>query len=254
VLLSPAQNPDVIAGFYEAASHADGWGGAWSALCTAFSADTGLLYRQSRPASRPQILAVRNWPEASHNVAIDRYLQADPDPSHAGTTEAPYHVLSSTVLLDGTAMIGLGLHRKPEAPRFTEEDRAALDGVGRHVAVALRLEALLAAERQASAIRGSALDLAPYGVLIANGRGEILFANRAAEEIAAAGGISLGHGRSCIGHMNPHEAEKLEALPALRAAMACPCLQPSSSRCLSARLRNRAFRLAIRRLPTSRWS
>jgi DNA-binding CsgD family transcriptional regulator/GAF domain-containing protein len=240
MLLSPSQNPDLIAGFYEAAAQAEGWSGAWSALCTAFDAETGLLYRQARPSAPPTILAARNWPQASHGLPADRYVPFDTDggdvvprlarsfigqdlaaPRNAAIAAvdpeaafptAAFHAMCATLPIDGTALVGMGLHRPVEAPRFTHADRQALDSVGRHVAAALRLEALLASERMTSALRGAALDLHPHGVLITAGDGSLLFANDAARRIAEACGIALGRGRAGIGLLNPDEATRLEAL------------------------------------------
>jgi DNA-binding CsgD family transcriptional regulator/PAS domain-containing protein len=235
MLLSPAKDPDLIAGFYEAAAHGDQWSGAWSALCAAFEAETGLLYRQSRPNAAPRILATRNWPSApatpgGHFVHSDPLWQigARGVPGAdiqipAGTvlagfnpsTQPPataFHVLCATIPLGGTAQLGMGLHRTIDAPRFTEADREALDGVGRHVAAAVRLESLLAAERSASIIRGSVLDLLPHGVVVATGQGTLIFANRAARRFAEAGGLELGRGRAGIANLRHDESARLEAL------------------------------------------
>jgi DNA-binding CsgD family transcriptional regulator len=235
MLSSPSQNPDLIAGFYEAAAHSAGWNGAWSALCAAFDADTGLLYRQSQPSAPPLILAARNWPRQAHGLPAGRVVPMAPchaprgahgldgQQSPAPRMDAPaafdplalpasaaFHVLRATVPLDGTALVGMGLHRPVESPRFTFADGQALDGVGRHVAAALRLETLLAAERAASALRGAALDLYAHGVIIARADGAVLFANTAARAIGAAGGITLGH--AGIGLCKADEAARLEAL------------------------------------------
>jgi DNA-binding CsgD family transcriptional regulator len=224
-MLSPAQDPDLIAGFYAAATHADRWNGALSALCAAFHADKGLLYRQNRPSGSPTVLAARNWPASAGRVVLA--APSTPRRSHPASGTSPAsaildsllqpqdgarHIISATVLLDGTALVGMGLHRKTDAPHFTDADRAALDGVGQHVAAALRLEALLHAERTACAIRGAALDQSGHGVLIATGSGTLIFANQAAWAIAAAGGLVLGHGPACIGRLRPEEAARLEAL------------------------------------------
>ena len=249
MLPSPNQNPELIAGFYEAAAQAGGWTGPWSALCAAFDADTGLLYRQSRPSAQPFILASRNWSQDSHGLPAGHYVEIQPTRAEASpraprtmmgeeivarfatppgrdaasTTIAAFdiaaqqpatafHVLCSTVALDDGALIGMGLHRPLAAPRFTDADRLALDGVGRHVAAAVRLETMLAAERMASALRGAALDLYPHGIVLTNGEGQILFANQAAGRIAQVSGIVFGRGRAGISLSKPAEAAKLEAL------------------------------------------
>ncbi|MEJ0048433.1 MAG: hypothetical protein WDN04_21705 [Rhodospirillales bacterium] len=122
------------------------------------------------------------------------------------------HVLTTTVPLAGAARAGLGLHRAIAGAQFGGEDRMALDGVGRHVAAALRLEKLLTEERQASAMRGAALDQLSHGAVIVDGHGAILFANDAARDLADTGGLllgALGDGLSCDHH---DEAEHLAGL------------------------------------------
>jgi DNA-binding CsgD family transcriptional regulator len=222
MMLSPAQDPDLIAGFYAAATHADRWNGALSALCAAFDADKGLLYRQSRPSDRPTVVAARNWPAAAGRIVMAAPVAPRPAGPANGARALldPFlpplagrrHVISATVKLHGTALVGMGLHRNTDAPDFTEADRAALDGVGQHVAAALRLEALLEAERTACAIRGAVLDQYAHGVVIATGNGTLVFANQTARAIAAAGGLVLGQGPACLGGIRPEEAARLEAL------------------------------------------
>jgi PAS domain-containing protein/DNA-binding CsgD family transcriptional regulator len=214
MLASPAHDPDVIAGFYEAAARRQGWGDAWASLCTSFRADTGLLFRRSQPSAQPFILAARNWPLETHDLALDARVRIDPawldDVAGAGRASASPDTLCATVSLEGTAVIGMGLKR--DAGAFTEAERLALDGMGRHVAAAVRLEALLAAERIASAVRGAAMDVAPHGIVVLNGRGAILFANASARRIAAESGVLLGGGTIGLVPLHTGEAEKLEAL------------------------------------------
>ena len=214
-----AQDPDIIASFYEAAALRQGWSDAWSALCTAFSADTGLLYRRSRPAAQPVILAARNWPNQTHGLSRDSLIRLDPtwldaaakDQAHPPAT-SPSDMLCATAMLEGTAFVGMGLHRPSGSPLFTLADRHALDGVGRHVAAAMRLEALLAAERTASAVRGAAMDVSPHGIIVLSPAGTILFANAAARRVAAEQGVLFGRWASGLDRLNPEEAARLEAL------------------------------------------
>jgi DNA-binding CsgD family transcriptional regulator/GAF domain-containing protein len=199
------QPPDLIAGFYAAAAHEDAWGAPWSALCAAFAAETGLLYRQSRASDTVHVLAARNWPGLPARAIV-----LDPAAPHAAPDNV--HVLSATIPLDGTTLVGMGLHRPIAAPRFTEADRRALDGVGRHIASALRLETMLAASRAASDIRSAALDLLPHGVVICTGAGTLVLANRAAHAIAEANDIDIGIGRACLAGLRGPDAIRLEEL------------------------------------------
>jgi DNA-binding NarL/FixJ family response regulator len=220
-----ALDADLIAGFYAAAAQAQDYSGPWSALCDAFKADTGLLYRQSRPTASPDILAAQNWsgseqatPHAWADIRVPGLPNTAAPPSLAAfdASEQPparaLRVLRATVHLDGTALIGMGLHRADDAPAFDDADRRALDGLGRHVASALRLEAMLGAARNTSAIRAAALDLHPHGVVVSTGMGGLVFANRAAREIAEAGGLQLGVSRACLAGLRPSEAARLERL------------------------------------------
>ncbi len=210
MLSSFAPDADLIACFYEAAATRQGWGEAWSALCAAFGAEAGLLFRRSRPASQPFVLASRNWPLETH----DGRLRGDP--AWPAEPQAAAFTLCTTALLEGTAVIGMGLQRQTGAPFFTEAEHTALDGLGRHVAAAVRLEALLAAERFASAVRGAAMDVSPNGIIVLGSRGTILFSNAVARRMAADSGLLL----DCWGEarLTGPSAEKLEALAASVAA------------------------------------
>ena len=218
MLSTTAQDPEIIAGFYEAAARSQGWSDAWSALCTAFEADTGLLYRRSRPAAQPVILASCNWPAHTHGLAGEKTLRIDPAwleslaTQSAPAGKARTDTLCTTAPLEGTALIGMGLHRPVGLPRFTDADRSALDGMSRHVASALRLEALLAAERISSAVRGAAMDLSPHGIVVLNASSTILYANESARRIALEQGVRFGRWTSGMEHLEPNEATRLEAL------------------------------------------
>ena len=214
-----AQDPEIIASFYEAAALRHGWSDAWSTLCTAFNAETGLLYRRSRPAAQPVILASRNWPNRTHGLSRESsirldlaWLEASSGDAAQPTGTSASDMLCATAKLEGTAFVGMGLHRPAGAPLFTEADRHALDGMGRHVAAAMRLEALLAAERTASAVRGAAMDVSPHGIVVLSPVGTILFANAAARRVAAEQGVLFGRWTSGLDGLNPDEAAKLEAL------------------------------------------
>ena len=217
---SPAQDPTLIAGFYEAAAHLEQWQGAWAALCAAFDADTGLLYRQSRPTAQLRVLASRNWPQATHAT---RPLQPNVRSGMAAALASSASIrivpqdeagiaLYATVPLDGTALVGMGLQRPAGARSFTDLDRRELDGIGRHVASALRLEDMLAAERRARGVRGAILDLYVHGIVVVTGRGSLVFANRSARRLADAAGVRLGCGRAGMGQIRSDEAVRLEEL------------------------------------------
>jgi DNA-binding CsgD family transcriptional regulator len=237
MLISTMQDPELIAGLYEAAAQPERWHSAWGALCHAFGAEAGMLFQQDHPTATPRILASLRWEngqpappcgtrancETLHGGLADRTARsfAGRDvvcvnrgggiitaPSHGGS----YHVLCATVPLEGAARAGLGLHRSRAADAFEESDRAALDRIARHVAAALRLEKLLAEERLASAARGAALDSFARGALIVDSAGTLYFANDAAYAIAETGGIRLGENGTELTCADPAEAARLARL------------------------------------------
>jgi DNA-binding CsgD family transcriptional regulator len=214
--MSVAQDPDLVAGVYAAAAHPDRWNHAWAAVCHAFDAENGVLFEQDNPSAAPRILAATNWEDSAPRLFGEFYRQAD---AQAGSALAGMsfrdsygHLLTTTVALEGAARAGLGLHRATTGAEFASSDRAALDGVARHVAAALRLEKLLTEERLASAMRGAALDHYSHGAVIVDSQGAILFANDRALRLAATGGLVLGAAGEGLSCDRPNEADRLATL------------------------------------------
>ena len=198
------QDPDLIARFYEAAARPGRWDAALTALCEAFEAETGVLFHQPRAESAPKVLAASAGPQPLR-LAVDQLAQAE---SHGDAL----HRLRASVELDGGARAGMGLSRATGAAAFDETERAALDRVAHHLAAALRLETRLAMERLNSAARGAALDQLRHGALIVTGRGEVLFANLAAEAMAEGGGLILGSLGNVVSCTERAETAALAAL------------------------------------------
>jgi DNA-binding CsgD family transcriptional regulator len=211
---------ELVAGFYAAAAGTAEWDAAWSALCATFGATCGLFYSLSRAGAAPHIVAAHNLPFAAgpdgangagiiapHPACLDRFTAPDLPPTNA------MHLLGVTVALEGTALMGMTLHRTIECKRFNEADRRALAGLCRHAASAMRLEAALDNGRAAvGVIRASALDLNPHGVVICTATGSLVFANTAARTMTEAGLIALGFGRACLGGLSLAQSAKLEAM------------------------------------------
>ncbi len=239
MLISRMQDPELIAGFYEAASDPAHWQPTWAAVCRAFQAPAGLLYHQPDGRSPPRVLAATSaWGQAPRPpVALTTLANAGDMPVQyrsvlghevvsppswdgpetgsaacqnlaAGT----YHVLGASVPLDGSARAGIGLHRPIDAPPFDEDDRAALDGVTRHLAAALRLAGALEAERLSGAMRAAALHGLRHGAVIVGADGAIAFANEAARAFAEDGGLVLGATGEVLSCERGAEAERLAAL------------------------------------------
>jgi PAS domain-containing protein/DNA-binding CsgD family transcriptional regulator len=223
MLIARVQDPALIAGLYEAAADATCWASTWAAVCRAFEAPSGLLFHQRNTDAVPRILASTNWGEQGPLLYAGFSREVDTQPhtidnniryrtvmgqenvgimvmDRDGTFETlctpfagggAFHVLGANLPLGGTARAGIGLHRPIDAPAFGETDRAALDSVSQHLAAALRLSTQLENERQASSVRGAALDGLRHGAVVARADSTILFANDAAARMAEAGGLVL---------------------------------------------------------------
>jgi DNA-binding CsgD family transcriptional regulator len=214
--MSLVQDPELIAGFYDAAAHPDRWNNAWAAVCLAFDAENGVLFEQETPSAAPRILAATNWDTATPRLMGEFYVQVELDaaPAVGGISYRSHlgHLLTTTVPLEGVARAGLGLHRATTGAEFASTDRTALDNVARHVAAALRLEKLLVEARRASAMRGAALDQFSHGAVIVDAHGAILFANDPALRLAATGGVVLGAAGDGLSCDRADEADRLASL------------------------------------------
>jgi DNA-binding NarL/FixJ family response regulator len=198
------QNPELIARFYEAAARPGRWDMALTALCDAFEAEAGILFHQPQAEAAPRLLA--------ENPRSAQLMGSCPDFfSVAADERGALHRLRASVDLDGGARAGLRLNRPLGAEAFDDDERAALDRVAQHLAAALRLEARLALERLSSAARGAALDQLRHGAMIVTGRGEVIFANFAAESMAEGGGLRLGAAGNVVSCADATESAALAA-------------------------------------------
>jgi DNA-binding CsgD family transcriptional regulator/PAS domain-containing protein len=240
---SNVQDPELIAGLYEAAANPAQWPSAWARLCRAFGAETGLLYRKDYAGAPPRIVASTNWDATALRVYSEYYVQMDPfgraiDRANAYRSftgqdivapdmlaesaiyrdfAIPYlggafHVVAASLVAAGEGRTGMGFARPFDAKPYTQVDRTALDEAALHVTAALRLERQLTDERLASASRGAALDQLTHGAVIVDATGTILFANDAALQFAADGGLVLGAPGEGLTCENPAEADRLTRL------------------------------------------
>jgi len=91
------------------------------------------------------------------------------------------YVVGTVAPLGPAGMMPIGLHRPPGRPNFTADERRMLEAIVPHLARALQLRHRLGLA--ASPALG-ALDALPMGVLVLDGEGTVLVANRAAEALA----------------------------------------------------------------------
>jgi DNA-binding CsgD family transcriptional regulator/PAS domain-containing protein len=91
------------------------------------------------------------------------------------------------------AIVAAILRRGVAAP-FTAEDRGQLAALRTHVARAMTLACDLDAARRGARRRGDTLDALPLPLVIADGQGSVLFANRAARALPGAAGLRIMRG------------------------------------------------------------
>lgn len=231
------------AAFYQAASRPGGWGEAWSELCAAFGAHSGLLFRQYEPTNTPEVLAAIHWSPEAPRMYAEHYMHIDPFVA-AGLAQpgvhcflsqevvvprdferseiyadfsrrhvaGAFHFLCAKLPLEGAAIAGVGLHRPREAEAFTPAERDSLEQLTAHLAAALRLERLLDEARAESALRGSLLDQLRHGVVVTDGAGLVRFANQAAGGLAAKGGLMLPKRGAPLAALNRTAQDQLQGL------------------------------------------
>jgi DNA-binding CsgD family transcriptional regulator len=238
---SPASDPVLIAGLYDAAAEPSHWNTAWDAVRRAFGAETGILYREASGQSEPDVLVTNHWSPAATKLYRDHYVGLDPilaramaspvsatllsqevvPPREAERSELyndfalPYgggafHTLCAIIRLGGTDFLRIGLHRPIDGAAFDENDRLALEKLGQHVAAALRLRDQLHAEKRSSAAHAAALHQLRHGAVIVTATNQVLFANDAAESLAGGGGLILAGGS--ITCADRREAARLRSL------------------------------------------
>lgn len=115
--------------------------------------------------------------------------------------------------LDGGAVGSIGLHRPAGASAFSDAARDRLQDLLWHVRQVMVLRRQLRAEQQFGGMTVAALDRLSAGMVICDGTGTILFANAAAEALAAAkAGIILCNGERKIGATDHTGCARLHAL------------------------------------------
>lgn len=96
---------------------------------------------------------------------------------------------------------------------LSAQDKPLAEALGHHVGVALRLHHRFMAERQPGRMQKAALDALSFGAVICTAEGAIVYANRAAGELARRhAGIVLGDRSTGVTAYAPSERPRLAAL------------------------------------------
>jgi len=123
------------------------------------------------------------------------------------------HAIGLVPLREGAVMALLSLMRQIGAPSFTDRDLAFLERFMPHLQRATLIQRRLRGVDLERAAAGEAMDRLPYGVVVLDETGAVMFANAAADEMLAEDdGLRMVRGRLSATH--PGEAETLRRLVA----------------------------------------
>lgn len=214
----------LIAGYYEAVEDDSTWDTAWRRTLKVFDGTTGCLYLESpsalheipefvsMPGFSPEAMAlygayyVNVDPYAAMNrttpngqiflsqevIAPSKFRESEIYVDLCSKTFGGFHIVAAGVELGGGRAARISLHRPYDAQPFDRPEARLFSIILPHVTQALRLRRKLAEERRATGAYAAAVDAMVTGVVVLDRTGRILFANAAAESLAAAGHIQLG--------------------------------------------------------------
>lgn len=238
----------VIAALYDAAADPKAWSDAVHLAAALLDAQTwSAQIHDSRRDSAEMIET--NWPQEVLDLYVQHYWKLDlwtagsrrlpplranlgeelADPAAVLRSEiyndlcVPYldglmHIIGGLTPLDNGAMGMLGLHRPRDAEPFSRHDQRVFALLLPHYHRALRIRQTLRAAKTSQAIGFAALDALAAGAMVLSPEGVVLFANRAAEAMAAErDGLDLGGCGRPIGAARHSETVALHALIAAAA-------------------------------------
>jgi DNA-binding CsgD family transcriptional regulator len=218
-----AETADVIAALYDAAAVPSEWPSAFETLCRHLGAVGGVLgVLDPRLGDLPFSLNYGRWDDAAAKLYQSEYYKHDPAP--ARFAHRPVGVVASTKQFfrpeqegegifyneflkplglvecmgaklmevpDGLAAIGV--YRDATQPSFNALDMQRLEQLIPHIARALQLSRILLRANGEAAVLSAAVDRAPYGLLVIDGTGKVIHANRALHAMTARkDGLRLG--------------------------------------------------------------
>lgn len=241
--MTPSLN-DAIARVYEAALDSMLWSPFLDELAGSFDATSGMLQvqdtRQIRPTEQISSLGFSNsdlvkyadyyctkdiWTEIGKQKPSGTALWCSefvPDREFAQSEiwndysrflpASPFYCIGATVTL-GRGHVGcLGLHRRKNATNFTPADRNRLQTFLPHYQRALQVRARLEDSIRGEERANAALDCLSTAVIVVRSNATVLFANRAALDIAAQNdGLSLGCHSEGVSGLHGDETRALRA-------------------------------------------
>ncbi|SRR6266404_5713003 len=107
-----------------------------------------------------------------------------------------FHVLGCQFHVSGDLIGAIGFHRPRQAPQFDEDDRRTMGLLLPHLQRALQINHRLGVVENQRGLTADILDRLSVGIIIVEGDGRLLFANRIAERTLQGGdAITAPHGR-----------------------------------------------------------
>lgn len=122
--------------------------------------------------------------------------------------------IGSIMCLAPGSLAAIGIHRRPTASPFKDSDRDRLQSLVFHLQNMLVMRRHLRMQRTAARITAEALHTVTAGMVICDERARLLFANAAAEALAAEGGIVLPGAGQAIAGSRPEQTTRLRAMVA----------------------------------------
>lgn len=178
---------------------------------------TATLYPQYHHAVDPGVGMIQHPPRLAACLRPEVMLEALGSRFHINFGAQPgiCQIISARVPIDSSVdmAIGIGIHRPYDARPFTEADRQRLDGILPHVQRAAQLKRRLHTLERRAQTGFAVLEALLFGVVVASGDSDIVFANPAAERLARQNtGLVLSRHGYGLSAAKPAEAHRLRRL------------------------------------------
>ncbi len=231
----------LIGELYDAALAPGLWSSWIASAATVFASDTGALQVQDPSSAQVDVLGSLNHSAESWRFYGEYYHTRDlwiqralPVPMQVKTSAdivsdiefansefytdflKPHSIgqfyIAGALIPLGREIGVLGLQRTRQSGEFTARAAQALQRILPHLRRALQVRSRLQGLEAESAAGYEALDTLAHGIFLVTPDSRVVFANRAAEELARAkDGLAIGEGRILVG-ARPADTQRLHAL------------------------------------------